>query len=151
MKKNQITLVMSILSLIIMLIQCKTTSHLSVASYEGDMLSVKKLIKQGEDVNHYDEWGLTPLMWACHYRNYDIADILLQNGADPDLQSQFDYGSMDKGSSPLMFAVNQGHEMITKLLLKYKASKSLKSSTGKTAETYAKTYGRQDIVDLVKE
>nr|XP_042906171.1 uncharacterized protein LOC107456566 isoform X3 [Parasteatoda tepidariorum] len=38
-------------------------------------------IRRGDDVNQQDEYGKTPLHWACYVRNFDIVKLLLQHGA----------------------------------------------------------------------
>lgn len=44
---------------------------------------VEDLIKQNADVNMVDSSGKSPLTRALRYRYFDIADILVLNGAEP--------------------------------------------------------------------
>lgn len=151
MYKIQISCHIIIFALLLMFFQCKSASPLSVASYNGNLHKARMLVEQGKNVDHYDGWGLTPLMWACHYRNYDVVDLLLQNGANPNLKSRLSYGSMAIGSTPLMFAAYQGHSMIVKLLLKNNASKSIKDASGRSAEKYALKGGNHNIIVVIRE
>ena len=94
---------------------------------------------------------MTPLIWACYYSNYDIAEVLLENGANPNLRSRLSYGSIPIGSTPLMIAAYNGHAMMVKLLLEHNASKSITDANGCTAAKYAKNGGDQNVINLVRE
>jgi ankyrin repeat protein len=93
----------------IFLISCASMSPLSVASYEGKLDVVKELIQKGEDINKYDAWGWTPLMWSCHFHNYDVALYLLEKGANPNIKSIDKYSMMPLGSTALMVAAKQAN------------------------------------------
>ncbi len=43
--------------------------------------TIQRLIEQGADVNASDEYGFTPLMQAVGDNHYDVAKLLLENGA----------------------------------------------------------------------
>lgn len=49
--------------------------------------AVSYLLKRGVDINYRDKNGITALLSACHWENNDIAKLLLENGADPNLAS----------------------------------------------------------------
>ena len=51
----------------------------------GNLAMVKLLISLGADVNLVDDLGMTPLIWSAisDYGNADIAQALLDAGADP--------------------------------------------------------------------
>lgn len=57
-------------------------SPLHVAICKGDVLSVKKIIEYGADVNKLVK-DMSPLMLAAHYNNIEIIKILLNHGAEP--------------------------------------------------------------------
>ncbi len=57
----------------------------------GDYDAVKSLIDQGEDVNQRST-GLTPLMFAARHNRSEIAQLLIDNGAN--LKSKSKNGSM---------------------------------------------------------
>lgn len=62
------------------------------------------------DIDSKDEDGRTPLSWAVEHKHEDIAQLLLDAGAEVD--------SKDKaGWIPLLWAVKNGHEAMVKLLL----------------------------------
>lgn len=54
---------------------------LFVAISKGDVATVKKFIEYGVDVNESRN-GMTPLMYAARYNNAEIAQFLIEKGAD---------------------------------------------------------------------
>lgn len=68
----------------------KSALHLSIGKYEdrGTTEKVKALLRAGAGVNERDtKWGETPLMTAAIMDRYDIAYLLLENGADPNIKN----------------------------------------------------------------
>lgn len=65
-----------------------------------DEKAVKALLALGADVNEFSDdekmMGHTPLSMACSYCNVELARLLLENGADPNLK-------LANGSTPLSF------------------------------------------------
>lgn len=51
-------------------------------SFPNTLKTVKALIKSGADVNHIDKFKSTPLRTAIRVGNYEVARLLLENGAD---------------------------------------------------------------------
>ena len=81
------------------------------AASEGRINSVKKYLNDGKvNVNGRNSRGCTALHWACWNGNRDIAELLLDHGADIEARS-FIY------ATPLIWACWNGHLSITKLLL----------------------------------
>lgn len=68
------------------------------------------------DPNFYDEKGMTPLMWVAREGFYTIAELLLKNGADPNIVS----GNKRKTTAALI-AGQEGEIDIVELLEKYHA------------------------------
>ena len=58
--------------------------------------------------------GFTPLLIACVYGNYEVAELLLQHGANVEAETK-------SGYQPLHLAAQYGQELIIHLLLKYNA------------------------------
>lgn len=50
---------------------------------------MSRFIKQGADVNARHKLGWTPLLVATVNEHYDIVEILLKSGADPNLGDNF--------------------------------------------------------------
>src|SRR5262245_35676101 len=63
----------------------------------GDLTSVRKLIATHADVNDQSGDGSTPLLWAAHSSNVDIARALLGAGAKADIPNNY-------GITPLLEA-----------------------------------------------
>lgn len=57
---------------------------LSIA--KGDLVTVKKLIELGNDVNEKSN-GMTPAMYAARYNRVEILKLLVENGAKLDVKS----------------------------------------------------------------
>jgi ankyrin repeat protein len=89
-------------------------TQLHHCAINGLTTSVKRLLSiRNINVNvKDDEYGRTPLHWAVMNGNVEIAQLLLQNGADVNARS-------NNGSSPLHVAIKESnlHVDIVKLLL----------------------------------
>jgi len=91
--------------------------HLAVRN--GHMPVVKYLIEVGSDPNEPGGSGDTPLMLAVQDNFYDLADLLIQHGADANAKHTGPGGYIAlRGWTPLVFAVNGGLVRITKLLIR---------------------------------
>ena len=55
------------------------------AARAGDLASARLLIAAGANVNDADAWGVTALVLAAHSDYRDLAEFLLEIGADPNL------------------------------------------------------------------
>ncbi|XP_019338185.1 ankyrin repeat family A protein 2 isoform X3 [Alligator mississippiensis] len=85
---------------------------------QGEMLYLATRIEQANRqpigteniINHKDEEGFTPLMWAAAHGQIAVVEFLLQNGADPQI--------LGKGrESALSLACSKGYTDIVKMLL----------------------------------
>lgn len=66
------------------------------------------MLEVGIDV--VDNYGYTPLHWACHYGQLCSVQVLLDCGANPNKQAP-------DMISPLLLAASGGHHEIVRLLL----------------------------------
>ncbi|KAI9296780.1 hypothetical protein K502DRAFT_363859 [Neoconidiobolus thromboides FSU 785] len=102
--------------------------HRMVSS--GDDTSVLQLfrndiLKEYIDINVLDEDGSPPLIYAACFGYFEVAEVLVKNGASLDLQ--------DKNGWPaLMWAMSNQHEKIVKLLLDHGASPGARTTKGRT-------------------
>ncbi len=62
-------------------------SLLHYAVCDGDIETVKKCIKYGDDVNKLSR-DMSPLMLAARFNKVEIIKILLANGANPDMENE---------------------------------------------------------------
>jgi ankyrin repeat protein len=78
------------------------------AILNGDLQTVEKMIALGENVNR-KSLGRTPLIYAARYNQAEIAQTLLEHGADPNIRC-------DKGYSAIQYAErSKADEVLTVL------------------------------------
>ncbi|CAH0004446.1 unnamed protein product [Clonostachys byssicola] len=109
---------------------------LAVACGRGDMAMVKLLIDKGARLSGMG--GPTPLEMASEYGHNEIVQLLLDCGADINVEG----GALHAASST-------GHEAIVRLLLDAGAEVNSLNSSGKTALHAASKKGHEAIVRLL--
>lgn len=87
---------------------------LADAILEENLAAVRQLLRYN-DVNQIDEYGFTPLIEAAIVNNVSIAEMLLAQGANPNLQDV-------TGGTPLQWAVENNNPTFCKLLLQHRAN-----------------------------
>lgn len=99
------------------------------------------------DVNYQNRYGETALMMASNdYNNLPMIQLLLDSGADPNLQDEV-------GNTALMNAVFSGFKLyipIIKLLLNSGANPLVKDQENNTAYDFALDTGNIEIIELLK-
>lgn len=90
----------------------------------GNQERVEEFIDKNYDINLPNEMGITPLITAIYFKNYDIVRLLVENGAD------VNYIYKKNNFSPLIFACNARDEKIIELLLYYEADVHVKDVNG---------------------
>lgn len=83
---------------------------LTAAIFHGRVATVTVLAKSGADVNRINVFGYTPLMYASMHCFDDIAAILLEHGASPNVKGKYD------GKTALDIAADKNCESIAKRL-----------------------------------
>lgn len=109
------------------------------AADEGDMFHVRKYLIE-EDINYSNENGMTALSVASFRGNKGIAKLLIDKGANLDLQE-------DEGFTALML----GDMDLVKLLEDKGANLDLQNNEGNTALMLASYRGDKDIVKLLED
>jgi hypothetical protein len=114
------------------------------ASKKGDVEKVKKLLKEGADVNAKDRFGFTPLHYTALNGHIEIVKLLIERGADVNAKT-------NGGWTPLRFAAIYGHIEIVKLLIERGADVNAKDKDGRTPLHSAAFYGHVEVVRLLLE
>ena len=96
----------------------------------------------GVDINWKGESGQTALVIASRKGFVRIVRLLLEAGADPDIQDACKF-------TALMHAADLGHVSIVRLLLNHGANREVKEWMGRTALVLASHRGHEDIVNLM--
>ncbi|GMI15726.1 hypothetical protein TrLO_g10264 [Triparma laevis f. longispina] len=102
----------------------------------------KLLIKNGADLSHVDESGVTTLLQASHRGMSEVVVLLLQYDKDSTIDVN---ASNEDGISALIAASSEGHSEIVKALLKGKADVNAKDKDQTTALMAAAVRGHGEI------
>ncbi len=108
---------------------------------------IQDLIDKGADLDiicaDREHTGSTALYSAVVSKQNEIAALLLENGANPDISDLY-------GSFPLQRAAAMGNTELVRLLLQYGADVSKKTLSGKTALDWALQNHHPDIVEILQ-
>jgi ankyrin repeat protein len=115
---------------------------LFTAVQNEDRAAVIALLRQKTDVNAREEDGATALAWAALRCNRDIAALLLNAGAKPNLTNE-------QGIGPLYIAIANGSTGIVKLLLENHADPNLAREDGETLLMTAARRGEVDVMRML--
>src|SRR5215217_3529929 len=91
---------------------------LSDAAKRVDREGVRRLIKEGANVNALEGDGSTALLWAAYRDDGETADLLLKAGAKPNIAN-------DLGATPLWAAAQNSSEAMVRRLLQAGADPNL--------------------------
>ena len=81
---------------------------------DHDMAKIQSMLSEKADVNEKDWLGYAPLHWACYFGYPDVAELLLDSKANPNLLS-------DTGRTPMEIAKVMEHTELGALLRKHGA------------------------------
>jgi ankyrin repeat protein len=93
------------------------------AAAQQDKAAVRRLIKEGVDVNAARADGATALLWAAHWGDLETVDTLLGAGAKPNLAD-------DHGVTPLTRAAENADPVLVEKLLAAGADPNLAQKSG---------------------
>ena len=94
-------------------------------------------------INNLDEEGFTLLHWNAKEGNAEIVQKLIDKGANIEIKDK------KYGSTPLLFACQNGHIDVAKILLQYGANIRAASYNGATALHYATQSGNINVIEMV--
>jgi ankyrin repeat protein len=115
------------------------TDQLITAAEQGDTTNLRRLILSGVNLNARDSRGRTALMAATHTNQIEPVQILLEAGADVDIQD----GQLD---NPFLYAGAEGLFEILKLTIAAGADPTLTNRFGGTALIPAAERGHVAVV-----
>ncbi|XP_054283559.1 tonsoku-like protein [Macrosteles quadrilineatus] len=101
---------------------------LHVASINGNIALVRKLLDQGHPVNVRDNAGWLPLHEACNLGHLEVVEELLDHGAIINDRG----GDQSDGTTPLLDAATCGNLTVIQLLLRRGASPVMRNNKGET-------------------
>jgi NAD(P)-dependent dehydrogenase (short-subunit alcohol dehydrogenase family) len=107
--------------------EASADAGLQEAVIRGDVQAVQQLIRSGADVNAREpSGGSSPLITAATFGQTEIAETLIEAGADLDLQN-------NDGSTALLTAAFFARTEIVEALLAAGADKDIRNNAGSTA------------------
>lgn len=115
---------------------------LILACYRGNKAVAEYLVPRVNNLNYNSSNG-TALAAASVKGDNDMAKILLEHGADPNLADP-------NGMTPLVYAVQFQNKELVALLVKYKANSRQKDNDGKTPYDHAVFAGNKEIINMLK-
>ena len=98
---------------------------LFVAAWGGTESIVRRLLKEGADVNQVDDCGRTALLGAAVSDGPKIVELLIEAGADVNAANPY-------GFTPLMLAADNSDLKTVKILVEAGANANAKSRSGMT-------------------
>ena len=124
-----------------------TDDRMSVATaaMKGDKEAVRKLLKDGADVNAAQGDGMTALHWAARTGEAEIAQMLLYAGANVKASTRLG------AYTPLLLAAEQGHAGVIAALVTGGADVNAPNTLGTTALMLAAAAGDAKSVELLVE
>eukprot|EP00879_Flechtneria_rotunda_P005063 GHRR01005340.1.p1 GENE.GHRR01005340.1~~GHRR01005340.1.p1 ORF type:complete len:228 (+),score=102.66 GHRR01005340.1:210-893(+) len=108
----------------------------------GDTEDVDVAIKQGVAVDGQDESGRTALHMACANGHGEIAKLLLEANASPDIKNA-------EGNTPMHWACLNGHTEVVQALLDKGATAAVLNNAGRTPVDEALARGHQAVIDVI--
>ena len=108
----------------------------------GTVVELKAAMKDGADVNHRDDDGVTVLMRAASAGRGDMVAALIAGGADAGAKTS-------GGVNALMMASLGGYVDAARALLAAKADANARDNQGRTALMAAASSGEQAMVDAL--
>ncbi len=120
-----------------------TTKQFIKAARSGNLSYIQEGIEAGLNIDKRQK-GVRALTEASKYGQFEVVQLLLENGADVDAANK-------KGSTPLMLASERGRVDVVRLLLQYDADIFVENEKGNTALIQAEKNGHTEIIEILQE
>ena len=119
---------------------------LGLASFFGQIDIVKLLLANDANPNiaANNQFKVAPIHSTCAISNYEIADLLIKNGADVNAKQM-------QGVTPLHSAAHNGQNELAKLLIENGADINAKMDNGQTPLFMAEEKGFKETAALIKQ
>ncbi len=111
------------------------------AAEDGEVATVKELVKQGANMNAQDSQGRTSVMIATYKNDPATVETLLEAGADVNIQDNMK-------NNPFLYAGAEGYLEILRLTIGAGADPSITNRFGGTALIPASEHG---YIEVIKE
>ena len=134
------------------LVGCGRKVDIWEAAYDGNIEAVKHHLDAGVDVNVKDEGGETPLHVAALMNNAEVAELLIDEGAEVNAKGVLD------GNTPLHWAAWNGHTEVAEFLIEKGAHVNAKNGLDQTPLNLAEevfppflAHARKETADLLRK
>ena len=112
---------------------------LTTAAFRGEVERVRDMLDHGAATNARDGKTMTTaLHWAVSMGHLEVAELLLQRGAEVDARAT-------DGSTPLHAAAREGDDETAEFLLDHGANPSICTAQGKTALDLALDFADEEV------
>jgi|GEM_PF-2623629 len=119
-----------------------TFSLLHLATYNGNIQIVERLLNLGFNINLKDDNKRTPLIWAAEVGDLTMLKFLISNGANVNLSDEEGFTAMDT-------AVGEGHLLIVKELILKGVDVNQRTQNNGTVLHTAVAWERAEIIKLL--
>ena len=126
-------------------LQAAQSAPIADAAMAKDAAAVKKLLKEGVDVNAAQGDGMTALHWAALNGDAELASMLLYAGANVGAKTRLG------GFTPLHLAAQIGHASVIAPLIAAGSAVGATTATGATALMQASHAGSTEAVRMLIE